>query len=282
MVIAEKELVRENYLAGWLLALQGDGEYRILNPLSRVSIELPALEKLHHESRLIEELDRPDRVRCGPPRINMIALSSSPSLSRSYAVMISYTRSSRFAFHRSGEDVWTVVSLATDLHRFTARILGLIYYNGLFVALNADCEIMTLNWRNRRMEWRLDLGLNYYFDSDPHLVECSGSLLVAWAISAEEYYGPAEEIRVFEVDLEKGTEEEVESLGNMSLFLNGTSSFSVELNPESCLPGIKPNHVYFLDYDDDQMKSYSMEDGELDTYFDAPANHIYEWFQPHF
>ncbi|XP_030439986.2 F-box/kelch-repeat protein At1g57790-like [Syzygium oleosum] len=250
---------------GWILALRGDSDYRIFNPLSRVSIELPALEKLHHESRVSEELDRLKRPRHGPPMISMMALSSSPSLSRSYTVMISCITSPGLAFHRSGEDAWTVVSLATDLRRFT--VLGLIYYDGLFVAVDAHGQILTLNERKHRMELRLVLGLSYV-DGDPYLVECLGSLLVAWMIWGEGDE-PVKKIRVFEVDLEKGTEEEVKSLGNASLFLNNYSWFSVEFKPKSCLPGIKPNHIYFTDYTDRKKKSYSMNDGKVETYFES-------------
>ncbi|KAI6705765.1 hypothetical protein NL676_008727 [Syzygium grande] len=56
--------------------------------------------------------------------------------------------------------------------------------------------------------------------------------------------------------------------------------WTLEFNAESCLPGIKPNLVYFPEYEDQKMKSYSMEDGK----FDATSSHIYDaqWFQPDF
>ncbi|KAI6705764.1 hypothetical protein NL676_008726 [Syzygium grande] len=71
--------------------VRGLSKYRIVNPLSGVSIELHALEMLHRDI----------------PRIHKITLSSSASLSRSYAVMISYDISPGFAFLRSGDDAWT-------------------------------------------------------------------------------------------------------------------------------------------------------------------------------
>ncbi|XP_056158499.1 uncharacterized protein LOC130134821 [Syzygium oleosum] len=265
---------------GWMLVLEGPSKYRIVNPLSYISIELPALEKLHHDLH----------------RIHMIALSSSPSSSKSYAVVISYGRSPGFAFLRSGEDAWTVVNLVMPLH--WCPILQLIHCDGLFVALDEQSRIMTLNERKSRMESRLVLGLECYVDGDPYLVDCSGSLLVAWKIWSEKYGGPVKEIRVFKVDLEKETEEEIKSLGNASLFLNGNSSFSVEFNTESCLPGLKPNRVYYPDYIDDQMKSNSMEDGKFETYIDATRSCLFDatgngatsrrrineanWFQPDF
>ncbi|KAI6705755.1 hypothetical protein NL676_008717 [Syzygium grande] len=128
-------LARTLSALGWILVSEGASEYRIFNPLSRASIELPALEKLHRESRLSAELDGLKRLCYGPHGIDRMALSSSPSLSRSYTVMISYTGSQWFAFHRSGEDAWTVVSPVADLIQLT--VLGLIYYDGLFVALDA-------------------------------------------------------------------------------------------------------------------------------------------------
>ncbi|XP_030446025.2 F-box/kelch-repeat protein At1g57790-like [Syzygium oleosum] len=269
---------------GWILVSRGPSEYRIVNPLSCISIELPALEKLHGDIH----------------HIHKIALSSSPSLSRSYAVMISYGRSQGFAFLRSGDDAWTAVNDATHLP--WSNVIRLVYYDGLFVALDEQSRIMTLNERKSRMESRLVLGLDCYADGDPYLVECSGSLLVAWKIWGEKYGGYVKEIRAFKVDLEKGTEEEIKSLGNASIFLNGNASFSVEFNAESCLPGIKPNSVYYPDYEDDQMKSYGMEDGKFETYidetssclFDATSNCLYydatnrrriyeaKWFQPDF
>ncbi|KAL3739603.1 hypothetical protein ACJRO7_020936 [Eucalyptus globulus] len=228
---------------GWILVANGYSEHRITNPLSCISIELPALEKLQHELH----------------HIHMIDLSRSISLSR-YSVMTSYATSPGlgFVFLRSGEDAWAVVIRAMPMPWCT--MLQLIFYHGLFVALDSESLIMTLNEK-------------------------------------KESHG----IRVFKVDMEKGTEEEVKSLGNISLFLNGNSSFSVEFNAESCLPGLKPNRVYCADYEDDQMNCYSMEDRKFVTYLDASSSclfdptsnclldptsrrHIYEaeWFQPDF
>ncbi|KAI6705749.1 hypothetical protein NL676_008711 [Syzygium grande] len=237
---------------GRLLVSKGHRDF-IFNPLSRVSIELPSLEKLRHKSSLAVELDVLKKLRCGPNRIHKIALSSSPSSSRSYTAMISFHGNFRdhkqlgFAFLRSGEDAWTVVSPATHLH--WSSVVGLIHYDGLFVALDA------------------------------------GSLLVAWKIKGEND-GPVKHIRVFKVDLKKRTKKEVESLGNASFFLNYNSSFSVEFNaeyPESCFLGIKPNHIHFTDYMDEK-KIYSMDDGKVETYLDATGCHRYagQWFQPDF
>ncbi|XP_010058839.2 uncharacterized protein LOC104446717 [Eucalyptus grandis] len=275
--------VRTFSAPGWILASRGDREYHIFNPLSRVSIELPALKKLRRKSRLSVQLNGPKRLKCRHPRINRIALSSGPSSSRSYIVMIHIHESLGplgFAFHRSEEDAWMAVSPAMHLRRST--VLQLIFYDGLFVALDAAKQIMTFNERKRRMESRLILGQNI-FEGHPYLVECSGSLMAAWTIWGEGY-GPVKRIRVFKVDLEKGTDEEVKSLGNASLFLNGNSSFSVEFNAESFLLGIKPNHVYFVDNVDEKKKSYSRDNGEVGTYLVATSCHDYAatWFQPDF
>ncbi|KAI6685373.1 hypothetical protein NL676_031286 [Syzygium grande] len=194
-------------------------------------IELPALEKLHG---LVGH-------SFGCQRIDRIALSSSPSSSRSYTVMVSIHRDlgpPGLAFHRSGEDAWTVVSRVT--HAPWPYVLQLIYHDGSFVALDAHLGVMTLNESERRMELRLVLGAHP--GDRPYLVNRSGSLLVALRT-----WGEGNRFRVFEVDLEKGTQEEVESLGNASLFLNDGSSFCMEFNAGSCLPGIMPNHVYFTD-----------------------------------
>ncbi|KAI6705775.1 hypothetical protein NL676_008737 [Syzygium grande] len=44
---------------GWILVSNSGCEYRIFNPHLGVSIELPALEKLRHKSRLSVELEEP-------------------------------------------------------------------------------------------------------------------------------------------------------------------------------------------------------------------------------
>ncbi|XP_030513686.1 F-box/kelch-repeat protein At1g57790-like [Rhodamnia argentea] len=251
---------------GWIFVSTLDHTYhkkcRIFNPLSSVSIELPTLEKLRHKSCLGVELDEQERYLCESPGINMIALSSSPSLSRSYTVMISYSGSPGLAFHRSGEDAWTVVSPAGHLP--WSSVLQLIYYDGLFVALDEHYQITTLDQRERRMQLRLVL--RQRFQDWPYLVECRGSLLVAWNIWGQGYRTVNNfQFAVFEVDLEKGTQEEVKSLGKASLFLNNNFSFSVEFN-ETCLPGIKPNCIYFPDYFMKKTRCYSMEDGKAETY----------------
>lgn len=132
---------------GWILVANGYSEHRIANPLSCISIELPALEKLQHELH----------------HIHMIDLSRSISLSR-YSVMTSYAASPGlgFVFLRSGEDAWAVVIRAMPMPGCT--VLQLICYHGLFVALDSESQIMTLNEKKSRMESRLILGLNFYDD----------------------------------------------------------------------------------------------------------------------
>ncbi|XP_039161926.1 uncharacterized protein LOC120290206 [Eucalyptus grandis] len=245
--------------------------------VSQVIYQSETVARHHQTPRHGTEIFRVSLEQQGQ-RIDKIALSSSPSLSRSYAVMIAY----HFAFgvpwlalHRSGEDAWRGVSPATHLRPI--EVLQLIYYDGLFVALDAENHITTLNERESHMESRLVIGQK--FEGRPYLVECSGSLLVAW----ETRGAGGNRFRVYEVDLEKGTQEEVESLGKASLFLNDNSSFSMEFDATSCVPGFKPNHVYFTDYADEKKKIYSMENGKVETYSDAIGlRHAGQWFQPDF
>ncbi|KAI6705734.1 hypothetical protein NL676_008696 [Syzygium grande] len=260
---------------GWLLVSKGDG-HCIFNPLLGNRIELPSLQKLRCRPPLpAVDLDRLKRLQRGPNRIHTIALSSSPLLSRSYTTMISIHRDLMdheplgFAFLRSGEDAWTLVSIESHLPR--SSVVRLVHYNGQFVALDAHNRIMTLNERKGCMQLQLALGKN--FRHCGYLVECSGSLLVAWQIQGE---GDAPVIRVFKVDLKKGTLEEVKSLGNVSLFLNYNSSFSVEFNAKYPKSYLKPNHIYFIDYIDKKNKIYSMDDGKVEWHCAG------EWFQPDF
>ncbi|KAF8038477.1 hypothetical protein BT93_B1118 [Corymbia citriodora subsp. variegata] len=263
---------------GWMLVSNWSSEYlRIFNPLSRISIELPTLEKLFSESFF--SLD-PVIQRMVRPRIKRMALSSSPSSSGSYAVMIALDWDIGLpwlAFYRSGDDAWREVSPAT--HPPWTEVLQLIYYDGLFVALDAENHITTLNESESRMESRLVL--EQKFEGRPYLVECSGSLLVAWETTGAK----GNRFRVFDVDLEKGTKEEVKSLGKASLFLNDNSSFSMDFDAASCLAGFKPNHIYFTDYtnEEEEKKIYSMDCGKVETYSDVIGHsHAGQWFRPNF
>ncbi|KAF8029445.1 hypothetical protein BT93_E1987 [Corymbia citriodora subsp. variegata] len=231
---------------GWAYTVH---EYRIFNPLSRVSIKPPNLEKLRRDS-----LIRPTLRRGQGPRGRML---SSPIIEKS------------------------------------SRVIQLIYYDGLFVALDEKLLVMTLNEGESRMESRLVL--EQKFKGHPYLVECSGSLLVAWDTAGTE----GNRFQVFDVDLEKGTEEEVKSLGKASLFFNNNSSFSMDFDAVSCLARFKPNHIYFSDYfthyppkykffpdyanQEVEKKIYSMDSGKVETYSDAIGySHAGQWFQPDF
>ncbi|KAF8029136.1 hypothetical protein BT93_E1727 [Corymbia citriodora subsp. variegata] len=249
---------------GWAYTVH---EYRIFNPLSRVSIKPPNLEKLRRDS-----LIRPTLRRGQGPRGRTLSLPIIESMAL------------------SGENAWRKVS--PGMHPPSSRVIQLIYYDGLFVALDEKLLAMTLNEGESRMESRLVL--EQKFKGRPYLVECSGSLLVAWDTAGTE----GNRFQVFDVDLEKGTEEEVKSLGKASLFLNN-SSFSMDFDAVSCLAGFKPNHIYFSyyfthyppkynffpDYANQEVekKIYSMDSGKVETYSDVIGySHAGQWFQPDF
>ncbi|KAL3752268.1 hypothetical protein ACJRO7_012992 [Eucalyptus globulus] len=244
---------------GWILVSSLGCEGCIFKPLSRISIELPTLEKLRHELPLRAGLNGPVLHLCSRLRIAKSALSSSLSFYSIICVLILIRRRCVDG-SESGDPPWS-------------DVLQLIYNEGLFVALDAHNHIMILDDRERRMEWRLAPEQN--FQGRPYLVECSGSLLVAWKTRG----GEGNRFRIFEVDLEKGTQEEVKSSGSAS---------------GSCLPGIKPNHVYYVDDEKKKKKNkrYSMDNGKVETYFDAAKVETYfnatshrsagQWFRPDF
>ncbi|KAL3727761.1 hypothetical protein ACJRO7_032499 [Eucalyptus globulus] len=247
---------------GWMaIAPEGPGLI-LLDPISRIIIELPGPEMLR--------------------RVHKVALSSSPSVSDNYVVMV-HVQPDTFAFNHPRERAWK-----TQTYHPKSQIMDLIHYKGRFVALDEKCRVITFDPKNKYKPQENRVVLEKFERwTTFYLVECSGSLFVVR--QKHSWFGPVSSTRfqVCEIDLDGGTWTEAESLGSASIFLSHECSFSVQLNAESRLPEIRANHIYFTDFRpwDHRILSYSMEDGTIGTHPELMpiiAGNTPRWIQPSF
>ncbi|KAF6162102.1 hypothetical protein GIB67_008231 [Kingdonia uniflora] len=124
---------------GWLITKGLDLEINVLNPLTRTQIRLPPitafLNKFHLE-HFKEYGYSPEDFR--DVFINKVVLSSTPSDSHDFAVMVIFGRTSNLAFTKSGDESWT------DVEAPTRSFDDVTCYKGQFYAV--DCHGTVVYW----------------------------------------------------------------------------------------------------------------------------------------
>ncbi|XP_062028896.1 putative F-box protein At3g25750 [Rosa rugosa] len=210
--------------------------------------------------------------------IKKFVLSSSPSLTSDYIVMVSTTWSDRkFAFWRPKDNGWTKISSELNNWESDTRSYDIAYYKGQFYIVERDgrvlvCDIDDPNKAAAKLvvsEMPNNLVSN---DSvqQLYLVESGGALLLVFRLKNTSRNG----FRVFEVPLSTGNwldAKEVENLGNRALFLTlNNSSFSIEVSDYS---GCKANCIYFARHllsectpTCTDLGIFDMKDGEVEPF----------------
>ncbi|KAF7850362.1 hypothetical protein BT93_L5579 [Corymbia citriodora subsp. variegata] len=248
---------------GWMITAPEGRGLRLFNPISGTSVELPGSETFS--------------------RVHKFALSSSPSVSDDYVVMV-HVQPATFAFYRPRERAWTALTYWPK-----SQIMDLMHYRGRFVALDERCRVITFDPRGDDLQENRVALPKFMGWTTPHLVECSGSLLVVWHMHDYFDSAPSVAFRVHKVDLDGGTWTEVKSLGSVSVFLSYECSFSVELDAGPRLSKVWPNRIYFIEMlvrpADHKIQSYRMEDGKIETHPELMpwcSGTTPRWIQPSF
>ncbi|KAF8026160.1 hypothetical protein BT93_F2846 [Corymbia citriodora subsp. variegata] len=246
---------------GWVMMIASDGIYwdvQMFNPLSRARTCV----------NLSGNQYAPARGRINNEQISKFALSPCPSSHGTSDIMVLSNTDRRLALWNSRNHDWTTVS--------PDRIyMDLIYHEGRFLAVDAMGTIrafpVELDGFNPDADGQVVARRPHGLVSFEHLkkhylVECRGSLLV---VSQEWRLGFATSgFQAFLLDLEASTWTKVGSLGDTSLFLGRSSSFSMEVNDRH--RGIKPDCIYFTDdfsnkhTEGKDMGIYHMADGRID------------------
>lgn len=268
---------------GWLLA-QSITDPRVtylLHPFKHREIVLPTFSEY-------------------PNRLDKFVLSSSPSLTSDFVVMVLLRCPRYLAFCRPKVDnAWTKVSLEHPNVLSLSGPSDIAYYKGQFYFMNYSsgdilvCDIDDTKKPKIRDDVvpymphnaKLFLLRNNYV-KQMYLVESAGDLLVVLRLNSKFDVRKTTGIRVFKVPFSTGNwyDSEVKNLGNRALFLGeNNSSFSNEALAYGS--GCMANCIYFqTDEEETKLGIYSMKYGEFKPFLPKfpKLKKPYVWIQPSF
>ncbi|TXG47804.1 hypothetical protein EZV62_027098 [Acer yangbiense] len=206
--------------------------------------------------------------------IHKCALSTSPSSSSDYTVMVIYEQDLRYlAYCRAGDKTWTTVySGQTMFH-------DVVYYKEKFYAINSFndihvCDVRSdINLTVTQQVGNIPGELSKLKPERLYMVESEGALLV---VMGRKNYSDHSSW-VFSVDLSTNTWTEIKDLGKRSLFLSQNSSVSIEISFDDNY--CKSNCIYFVQdcaesgfygrkvEGGKELKVYNMQDGKVNIIF---------------
>ncbi|XP_057958288.1 F-box protein SKIP23-like [Malania oleifera] len=259
---------------GWLVTVGIDMVMHLLNPLSRVQIPLPPLQKCANLNKLV----------CTPKEfrdifVNKAVLFSSPS-SPGCVVMAIYSQFGKMAFAKPGDEVWTPMGCRSG------PFDDIIYFNGNFLAVNFEGHVVIHDLTGCHLKtvvFAPSSPVDELLYETKYLVELGGEILMVIRRLFETGITDPSNLKtwgfeVYKLDLmSKKCEEVMESLNNCgTLFLGNNCSFSI---CAADYPGCRKNCIYFTDdyiglansnpfsYD---MGIYSLENRKIEPY---PVRH---------
>ncbi|GAB4831712.1 hypothetical protein Ancab_005724 [Ancistrocladus abbreviatus] len=224
---------------GWLMTISRDLSMSLFNPFSDVQIQLPDKKSLSNYRGFMDSAGF-------TLFIQRFALSSSPSLTQNYLVMIIYGVSATLACWRPGDDSWTKVE---TLQFDTGGFSDILFYKGEFYAVAHTGLIVACAFDDPKIvKVRLVANLKRLFVGlidKIYLVELDGRLLVVNRGIKDDIANDSSTVFwVLDLDVRKGEAIEVKDLGNRSLFLGDNYSMSIEASERY---GCKANCIYFTD-----------------------------------
>ncbi|XP_009618432.1 F-box protein At2g26160-like [Nicotiana tomentosiformis] len=261
---------------GWLCAISCIGEMKLLQPFSRISIQLPSLKALL--SLHGEEAPKEGEWHC----IDKAVLSASPSVTSDYALVISrFGEGSLLSFWRPGDLNWTNI----NFKKFDG-ISTMVCCKGQFYALTFGGEVWVFDIAGRSIskpivEPRILARLrdDDVFHNPVHfyLVEISDALFILTRFLHSNGLGCYHTVKfnVYELDLTKAKLNKVSTLGNSAICLGRNGASSID---SSAFTIVKPNHIYFTDDEVDEYKyceggggrdmgAYHLDDGSIESFY---------------
>ncbi|KAF5195181.1 hypothetical protein FRX31_015230 [Thalictrum thalictroides] len=244
----------------WLITVDKTDGIHLLNPFSRVQIDLPLQSTFKYgfdpdedDFHVTPEQHRDNLLR-------KVIISSTSSLSNSNnkdcIIMAIHHYLKKLAIARPGDTSWTTVD--TPYHFFE----DVIFYKEQFYGVNhygmvMVCDISDLH--NPKATVVMENWLNQNFYQIKYLVEWMGELLLVikfvlkffcWdnrqeCIEQKRTLYKTEKFEVYKLDFTIKKWEEVTSLGDYCLFLGSNSSVSV--SAINYFGSLKKNCIYFTD-----------------------------------
>ncbi|XP_042509294.1 putative F-box protein At4g17565 [Macadamia integrifolia] len=229
---------------GWLIMVGTMGHNFLLNPFTRVVIELPP------QSTLPIQYDYgafPSLLRHAPSysHINKAMLLSAPNNNKDDdCVVIAIDCNSHLAFCRIGDEVWTALGIHfEDIIFYNGKLFGISRKFVLkIVELCLDPKVTSCNIPPPADE---DLSLpTKKLKKSFYLVECLGELLMVIKCYFHDELGYLEKLvfKIFKLDLKGGSWIKVEDLGDQMLFIGKSTALSISARD---YPGFKGNCIYY-------------------------------------
>ncbi|KAF3616349.1 hypothetical protein FXO38_34598 [Capsicum annuum] len=214
----------------------------LLHPFSRTNIPLPSINGLltSRSEYTIKEIRE--------HYIDQGILSANPSDTSDYALVVVRHHFAMMSFWRPGDLNWTKINFKND------NLYNVVYFKGQFYVLTFDLEVWVFDIAEPIVKPRLLVHqLSRSNNSRKfYLVEVSGALVIVtqsdyWKASDDGhgyYYSIRTiEFNIYEVDEITGKLNEINTLGDSSIFLgrNGTTC----IDSSRFTAGIKPTYIYF-------------------------------------
>ncbi|KAF8412280.1 hypothetical protein HHK36_000241 [Tetracentron sinense] len=159
---------------GWLVTFSIDFNISPLNPFTGLQIQLPPHRTFKHHYVTSEE----DEFGYTPTLLQEVYIkkaivSSSPSSSSDYVVMVIHGPNIQLAFARPGDDAWTTIEKTRPGSYF-----DVIFYKEKFYAVNSLGDVVVYDVQGPNPTELQIIAKLPDFDSNIYLVESSGELLV--------------------------------------------------------------------------------------------------------
>ncbi|KAH7840766.1 hypothetical protein Vadar_021312 [Vaccinium darrowii] len=207
---------------GWLVTISENSEMNLLHPISRVQIALPSMTTLDHyeDGSMFNNFIY----------VQKAVLSSCPSGSNNYVLMIIHEGRGFLGYWRCGDKAWTTIQTRFGAFR------DITYYKGQFYAVNTSgkvfvCDIERDPTRAHAVGGAPDEIVPWIqTERHPYIVEWEGNLLIVVRDGFMLKY--------------VGSMAWNPSKGDNALFLGDNASISVRA---AALLGIKPNCIYYTD-----------------------------------
>ncbi|KAF8412286.1 hypothetical protein HHK36_000247 [Tetracentron sinense] len=264
---------------GWLITFSIDLNISLLNPFTRLQIQLPPHRTFKYHFDIYEDVEEYNYT---PAEIQELYIykaivSSSPSSTTDYVVMVIHGPKIQLAFARPGDEAWTTIEETRP-----TRYYDVIYYKEKFYAVNSHgvvvvCDVQGPNPTELRIIAKMP-----DFDTKIYLVESAGALLVVSRyvdinIVNGVFIYQTTKFRVFKPDLSKSNGEwlQLKNLGDRALFLGQSTSMSIVA---SDFPKCKANCIYFTDDNEEpylcnpegggkDMGIFDLEDGSFKSHY---------------
>lgn len=221
---------------GWLFTADGKGNMNLFNLNSRSLIELPHMETL-------KGFDSDIQRGYYEYYVQKAVLSSDPHTTNDYILMINQGTPHTLAYWKPGKKAFITVETRE------ARYADVTWHDGQFYGVDVAGNVVIFDFRGglEPTTGRVVQGVPSQFicGMQLYIVHSLGELFVITRDGIEnnpetKTYG-VEEFIVSKVDVDSESYEDVDDLGNRSLFLGFSASLAVEQY------GCKANHIYFTD-----------------------------------